>query len=622
MVDNFHFFSDEEGMAPFKTGFYHAELDGYLEFEDGIISGVKREDDKLVFLGDLIDHGPKELLLLNTMIRLHDENKAVLIAGNRDVNKIRMGWELQIVTTTGDAVDLSDVEDLAGLWKAAEEIIQFVPDGDTETSRKTLDYEYKHTTPGYVIDALKKRNVYESKSLETDRMGPMYTQTMGVSYNARSRAASLGFDLPDEFGNNPTTHVFMALLHCIMAGGQKVGDGGKNLEVEIGGIKVNIAGIYLRYLMASKVVDLLETIGGKRILISHAGVPNTLSFPLGVQAGARKPANLSEVIEKVNAHLHTLVSGLRENGFVETFMVTKIEQTDGESQEQTDGESQEQTDGESKEKTTSETWTTFDEISYYVAMSAYFPDPDETRDSVKKKKFSSFSSPIVSDLCRREPGHRATRFMSGGDWMRRYDGDNEVLVADTTKPTDATNPTDAKIDYVLFGHTPQGHAPTVWREPGSQTTFVCLDVSKAPGTTTRGLVNNPDKYFTHAVVSIGSDGDFVRGSAEITYDEREKVEAVAGVREIAWPVGPFIYKNDLGNPPPQVEGLHYKFDIPSSDPLPQRLYHKTGENYESVYRVQGYHPNYPAQGGASRSKNWATAGVLLLATIFAAAMPR
>jgi hypothetical protein len=44
--------------------------------------------------------------------------------------------------------------------------------------------------------------------------------------------------------------------------------------------------------------------------------------------------------------------------------------------------------------------------------------------------------------------------------------------------------------------------------------------------------------------------------------------------------------------------------------LPQRLYHKTNEKHESFYLVKGF------------SKNWATAGFLLLATIAAAAIPR
>jgi hypothetical protein len=64
---------------------------------------------KLVFLGDAVDRGDRgknELDLLKILVHLSDNNKMLLLAGNRDINKMRMRYEFAItLTLTIDGVE-------------------------------------------------------------------------------------------------------------------------------------------------------------------------------------------------------------------------------------------------------------------------------------------------------------------------------------------------------------------------------------------------------------------------------------------------------------------------------------------------------------------------------------
>ena len=48
----------------------------------------------IVFTGDLIDRGSESIRLMSCFKKLAEENKAILIAGNRDLNKLRLASEL------------------------------------------------------------------------------------------------------------------------------------------------------------------------------------------------------------------------------------------------------------------------------------------------------------------------------------------------------------------------------------------------------------------------------------------------------------------------------------------------------------------------------------------------
>ena len=71
------------------------ELDAYLTVEGGNL--VLRPNVILVCLGDVIGDGPDNIELARTLLKLKEINptRVILITGNRDVNKVRLGHELE-----------------------------------------------------------------------------------------------------------------------------------------------------------------------------------------------------------------------------------------------------------------------------------------------------------------------------------------------------------------------------------------------------------------------------------------------------------------------------------------------------------------------------------------------
>ena len=66
--------------------------------QDGTLS--LRENVILVYLGDVFGDGPNNIELATTLLKLKKDNptRVILITGNRDINKFRLGWELQPTT--------------------------------------------------------------------------------------------------------------------------------------------------------------------------------------------------------------------------------------------------------------------------------------------------------------------------------------------------------------------------------------------------------------------------------------------------------------------------------------------------------------------------------------------
>ena len=135
-IDEYIFFSDEEGQGIFINHLFGGlfkkdvrNIQEILENIDNTINEIKssfKENDiavsdevimdnmintsheyidtntKLVFLGDAVDRGDRgknELDLLKILVHLSKKNKMLLLAGNRDINKMRMRYEFAITLT-------------------------------------------------------------------------------------------------------------------------------------------------------------------------------------------------------------------------------------------------------------------------------------------------------------------------------------------------------------------------------------------------------------------------------------------------------------------------------------------------------------------------------------------
>jgi hypothetical protein len=72
------------------------ELYAYLTVgQDGNL--ILKENVILVYLGDVIGDGPHNIELVTLLLKLKEDNptRVIIITGNRDVNKFRLGWELE-----------------------------------------------------------------------------------------------------------------------------------------------------------------------------------------------------------------------------------------------------------------------------------------------------------------------------------------------------------------------------------------------------------------------------------------------------------------------------------------------------------------------------------------------
>ena len=105
----FFSFSDEEGGAPFKfsdaeevygnagsKGQVLEHLKGFTFDTNGLLVDINDPSYALGFLGDLIDNREFSIRAMKTMIQIKEKysDRVILIAGNRDFNKIRYGVEL------------------------------------------------------------------------------------------------------------------------------------------------------------------------------------------------------------------------------------------------------------------------------------------------------------------------------------------------------------------------------------------------------------------------------------------------------------------------------------------------------------------------------------------------
>lgn len=122
----------------------------------------------LVYLGDVIGDGPDNIKLARTLLQLKTvkPTKVVIIRGNRDVNKIRLGWELE--PTDECMVDLT------------ERVIAFsvernpdVFDGFEFAFKRNTEIDFNYMFGDYPISISSKSSCLERvrEVLETTSMG-------------------------------------------------------------------------------------------------------------------------------------------------------------------------------------------------------------------------------------------------------------------------------------------------------------------------------------------------------------------------------------------------------------------------------------------------------------------
>jgi hypothetical protein len=414
--------SDEEGGNPFRDWEANAISDllhSKFEFSaDGLLIGLKG-DVAIGFLGDLLDNEAYSIRVLQAMIRLKEASPAnvLLIGGNRDFNKIRMGIELFIQLPNG-SLPWTGIADMPGLLARLAEPFNF---------RKT-------NPPEYLLDVLKAWTdsmpaitaAYNGSDIEA-RVNIMYGKTLGAPLDMMKRElnAILGA-IPEEL---------YAKLICTM---QMVmsfywDDLPEFLEP--------FNGLYLTYLRQCHIIASFR-INGQTGIMSHAGMPdgtkngNRLTSPFGFQVTEDMPdAMLSIILNEIEEEKNRLIETVQEFRDRNYDSATADEEIN-------------------------------DLINKYVHMTAG-ADAQFPADS----GVIAEASPIVGLQKVATSDRRDIEVQLGGGtfgWIGRQKGQKIKRVS--------SGPT--TIAYNIYGHAPQGFLPTAYRHTPEGTLHVNLDVSK------------------------------------------------------------------------------------------------------------------------------------------------
>lgn len=432
-----HIISDLEGTNPFtdlnstnivsgnnkKKDEVASILNNAFTFKDGLIIGINGDNNAFAFNGDLLDYNNYSIRLLMSMIRLKEKypDRVILVGGNRDFNKIRMGIELFIYN-----------QNKCLPWVKTKTLSELI------TNLREPGFEFRQVgIPEYLKDVLTAwtsnmgilENTYNNKTAFYDRLDKMYSKTLGIP--------NIGFmkqELVDLFSDasiNDLDNENLAKLICIV---------NMLMAFEWKGLPQYLEqfnGLYVKYLSKCHVIAGF-TIDNKNGILSHGSIPITttverkLTFPFGYNATNIKSTNsLKELLALIETEKSRLIYECQKTKF-ENYNYDK-----------------------------------FPMITKFVHLTAL------TNDN-KNPQASSNYSPVVwsqpfdvntlSDI--------KVQLSGGGGYNTWIENDRNY---EKTKLADGND----IIHYNIYGHAPSYYNPVYYRQ--SSTLHVNLDVSKIEG---------------------------------------------------------------------------------------------------------------------------------------------
>jgi hypothetical protein len=433
-ISALHIFSDEQGIAPLKGAQNVPDIE--VDPKTGVILGLKNNKHKLIFLGNVLDHGPFELQTLRSMVDMAFNNKATLLCGARDIEKIRIQSELTISMTRKNArIAFQDVG----------EIVEFV--STIEISK--LKYTFIDRSKGSIFQNEEIEKVTNEDYTKT-RVSQLYEKVLG-----HTRAISNLMSELDCMGildkNDPALlgkhHILVCLVHCFLAGGminapmkQKNKKQGMRQDSRHASDNNDLNGLYLKYLRLAKLVT-FEEVGEKRVLVTQKCIPHTFNQPFNPDIDSLIP-----YIDLINTEIRVRVEQLyKRPGVMDDVIAAELE--------------------------------------YHIG-------------NVATNVETISESPILSLQTWYFKGHQ------------RVMEDTNAQAIDVTKGKGV-------LDFVVFSHMAQGPAPTVWSN-NTNTTFVCIDVSKAYVRTKGPFASNLQNCANYAVMTVRNNGEVdIMGRAQL-----------------------------------------------------------------------------------------------------------
>lgn len=479
---NLFAFSDEEGGAPFKfdrdvadavvgpdQGIPELLRSTFTINGEGIITDMAAGN-ALAFLGDLVDNEAHSIRVLSALVDLKKRKprEVLLIGGNRDYNKIRMGIELYLEADDG-TLPWAETESFADLLTKLQ--------GD--------DFHFrKQTVPEYLVGVklwddnladLQKAYVAPGKNFN-ERLTIMFSKTLGVNIAKGDLVREINtiFGSGLSVGEELTAKV-LCVVQMAMSYNWTAADLPEYFRTE-GENSMNINGLYLQYIEQSHAIAMFQ-MNGKLGVMSHGGLPQAyikgaaldkraLTSPMGFywETPEFTPSTLSVVIANIEKEKDALLEEMaivKETGYevgVNKIIDKFIHTTAGTNLK-----------------------------NYDAAKNPYGKNSRYASTEGEHARFGAYAlnSPVVGFQAIDTQARRNILVQRGGTWI-----DDDLAKAEKLYVADG----DDIIHYNIYGHAPQGFHPTAYRE--AQTLHVCLDVSKIDG-----AANNYSFAFLHVTAA-------------------------------------------------------------------------------------------------------------------------
>jgi hypothetical protein len=470
-------YSDEEGGNPFKlqkeigdTDSKHifAQLDSDFVFNDGLIVEFKKPDVALTFLGDLLDNSKYSIRLLQSFIRLKqiNPNSVILIGGNRDFNKIRMGIELYFHDPTKAGVDQLP-------WNGTNNFDEL----KTRLQNPMYNFQFRDKrVPEYLKDvklwdgAIGLLEAEYNKSFHA-RLDTMFKKTKGVNafgdcgYTFIVDELNDMFALPDASklrkGDEISARI-ICMIQMIMA--FDWGREGLPHYLE------SFNGLYIKYLEQCHVISIFA-IGGKFGILSHSGYPKKLTFPFGYDSENAlmkfSKGSLTNVVANIEREKYELILQVKDKknymySYDADYMINKF---------------------------------------VHLTAATIFDNDEGAKAS---------NSPVVwGQLTQTNQRPEIKVQIKGGKGFRSWI-DKDVYHADKIYVNDEDG---SMISYNIFGHAPQFFNPTLFRKSAGSTLHVNLDISKIEANNANS--NSANNYSFAFLYIDGSGVDKVIGRIKL-----------------------------------------------------------------------------------------------------------
>lgn len=473
---NLIFCSDLEGGNPYNID---VKING-LTFENGIITGVV-DNYVLVYLGDLVDNGKNSIKLLEKMCAIENtkKNNLILIAGNRDINKLRLFDECMICDQNSKfPFVVGDFDSLENFVDRCIDIARYFG-ANNKYKFKYNDDKLGGRLFGEGVGTWKGdegKNMDEYVKIKDDLEGRIkfiYEKTMGVAKWSehlvneaigviekclkQEQEQTIQKLLDSKVSSSYQKYVnYVMLIFMNIVMGRKLKDVKNDVEITINEKFKHYVGLYVNYLSKTNVVALIEK-GDESFIVSHGGLNmDILSSPYF----GFKPDDI--ILSSSNTISKNILNDLNKK-YVEHLNKLSVNSYTTE------------LDNDNNKY-----------INYLVHLTA----------GKNKYEYANVvNSPVLGDP------HQATlkyrKQLGGNDTGMKYWYGNfsQDIKYHNLRDGDTT------ITYNISGHMPQGPTPSVHLPEGDETKHIRLDVSKAE------MDKDSSPKYTYSFFLVNGKGD-------------------------------------------------------------------------------------------------------------------